>query len=238
MFTVDDRLFVVGVATKATTLEAGRLRSLEIAKGELRGRSKALGEARWQELETSDIYEEREADGTFTIYRLASVKTHGYTALVLDPEQSKEVAKILARIEEKRFREAREQESLELQQTLREKRGAVGWDRFKRAVSSEGLESMCAMARTPESKQDNKSCQTLEELDVQIAQLEADDWRWNKFEKRYDHPPSWLWNTKTERYEPPDPSNKEQFKPLPMECYSGLSWLHFKFLQLIGTCRE
>jgi hypothetical protein len=230
MFAVDDTLFVVGLATKATTLEEGRTRSLEAAKEELRGRSKSLGEAKWQDVDTKDIYEERELDGTFTVWRLVSVKTHGYHAFVLDPEKAQEVARILARTEEKKLKAAKESESKELREEWYRKRLDAA-RLSKRDLNVEGLTRMCGLGTA-------ESCHTLEELDVQIAQLEADGWKWIKHHRQFSRPESWLWNTKMQRYEPPDSNNKDQFKPLPMECYSGLNWLHFKWLQLIGTCRE
>lgn len=233
MFVVDDTLFVVGLATKATTLEEGRAKSLEAAKEELRGRSKMIGEAKWQDVDTKDIYEERESDGTFTVWRLVAVKTHGYNAFILDPEQAKEVSKIIARIEEKQLQTAKSEETAELREQLWMKRNDVA-SHFNRRVDAYNLTWMCNGGRGRK-----ESCETLQELDLQIAQLEADGWKWRgKFERKYEHPPSWLWNTKMQQYEPPDPNNKDQFKPLPMECYSGLTWLHFKWLQLIGTCRQ
>src|SRR5262245_13053075 len=60
MFVVGDHLLVVGVASKAATLEEGRAQSLESAKNELRGRSKILGESNREDVDTKDLYEERE----------------------------------------------------------------------------------------------------------------------------------------------------------------------------------
>jgi hypothetical protein len=232
MFVVDDTLFVVGLATKASTLEEGRARSLEAAKEELRGRSKMIGEAKWQDVDTKDIYEEREPDGTFTVWRLVAVKTHGYNAFILNPEQAKQVAKILSRIEEKKLRAAKDEEIKELGENLKMKRNDVA-SHFNRRVDAYNLTWMC-----DGGKGRRESCETLEELDLQIAQLEAEGWKWSKFRRNFDPPASYLYNMKTKRYEPPDPNNKDQFKPLPHVCYSGLSWIHFKWLQLIGTCRD
>lgn len=74
---VDDTLFVVGVASQVTTREEGRWKSLESAKDELDERS----DKEWSDVETRDLYEEIEPDGTFTFWRLVSVKLGTTTTL-------------------------------------------------------------------------------------------------------------------------------------------------------------
>jgi len=74
---VDDNLFVVGVASQVTTREEGRWKSLESAKDELDERS----DKKWLDVDTRDLYEEIEPDGTFTIWRLVSVKLVTTTTL-------------------------------------------------------------------------------------------------------------------------------------------------------------
>jgi hypothetical protein len=90
---VDDTLFVVGVASQVTTREEGRWKSLESAKDELDARS----EKKWPDVETRDLYEEIEPDGTFTVWRLVSVKLVTTTTLSVADQMPKPTTEPLPR---------------------------------------------------------------------------------------------------------------------------------------------
>ena len=172
MFISEDSVYVVGIATKAPTLEEGRRLSLENAKAELRSRSKAFASATWQDVNTADLYEERGADGTFTTYRLVVMKAHGYNPLLLNLAKAEDVAKMVARREEKKLQAAREAEDKFLREELVDKRHEVAWIVWHKFIDHGQLVAFCK-GGYPES------CETIEELDVLIAQLEAKGYRWH-----------------------------------------------------------
>jgi hypothetical protein len=179
IFVIEDNVYVVGVATKALSLEEGRRRSFESAKAELRGRSKALAEAQWQDVATVDLYEEKETDNTFTTYRLIVVKAHGYSPLVLAPSQGDELAKILARIESKKFQAAREAEDKAIREELFLKRHAAARFTAHPSIHLGNLMAFC-------QKGDKRACETIEDLDVTIARLEVQGYVWNRRTNGYD----------------------------------------------------
>lgn len=100
IFTSEDWLFVVGVATGSTQEEA-RSKSLDAAKRELTGHLKNYSDM--QGLETKELWEEKNtANGTFTTYRLLVLKLRDWTPLLVDKSKVEEVAQILARVEERK----------------------------------------------------------------------------------------------------------------------------------------
>ncbi|MBA5865373.1 MAG: hypothetical protein GDA67_01605 [Nitrospira sp. CR1.3] len=103
MFIHEEWLFVVGVATKAHTIEEGRTRSLDAARGELRGIEPKYLE---QNVETKDMYEEQALDGTYTVYRLIVVKLRDWSPYFVDKDKAEEVARIIERAEERKRLEA------------------------------------------------------------------------------------------------------------------------------------
>ena len=92
-FQVDDTLLVVGVASQATMLEEARWKSLESAKDELADQS----DRKWSGVETSDLYEEIEPDGTFTVWRLVSAKLIATTTLSVAGQMPEPTAERLPR---------------------------------------------------------------------------------------------------------------------------------------------
>jgi hypothetical protein len=175
MFVSGDSLFIVGLATKAPTLEEGRTRSLESAKAELRGRSKALAEAQWQDVDTKELYEEKEPDGTFTVYRLVSVKTQGYSPLLLDPTRAQEVANILARLEAHRLRTAQEAEARAIQERQNRKRMAAVY------YSPRRVDNIYILAASCHEKGERPACEVLDELDVLVLKLEAEGYYFTSY---------------------------------------------------------
>lgn len=123
IFTSEDWLFVVGVATGSTQEEA-RSRSLDAAKQELTGHLKNYSDM--QGLETKELWEEKNpANGTFTTYRLLMLKLRDWTPLLVDKSKVEEVAQILARIEERKAKEATDAEKAKVAKELLLKRAQV-----------------------------------------------------------------------------------------------------------------
>lgn len=123
IFTSEDSLFVVGVATGSTQEEA-RSRSLGAAKRELTEHLKNYSDM--QGLETKELWEEKNsANGTFITYRLLMLKLRDWTPLLVDKSKVEEVAKILAKIEERKAREASDAEKAEAAKKLRLQRAQV-----------------------------------------------------------------------------------------------------------------
>ena len=123
IFTSEDWLFVVGVATGSSQEEA-RSKSLDAAKRELTGHLKNYSDM--QGLETKELWEEKSpANGTFTTYRLLVLKLRDWTPLLVDKSRVEEVAQILARIEERKAKEATDAEKAKAAKTLLLKRAQV-----------------------------------------------------------------------------------------------------------------
>jgi hypothetical protein len=120
IFTSEDWLFVVGVAMGSTQEEA-RSRSLDAAKRELTGHLKNYSDM--QGLETKELWEEKNpANGTFTTYRLLVLKLRDWTPLLVDKSKVEEVAQILARVEERKAKEATDAEKAKAAKELLLKR--------------------------------------------------------------------------------------------------------------------
>ena len=123
IFTSENWLFVVGVATGSTQEEARR-RSLDAAKRELTGHLKNYSDM--QGLETKELWEEKNpANGTFTTYRLLVLKLRDWTPLLVDKSKVEEVAQILARIEEWKAKKATDAEKAKAAKELLFKRAEV-----------------------------------------------------------------------------------------------------------------
>ena len=123
IFTSEDWLFVVGVATGSTQEEA-RSKSLDAAKRELTGHLKNYSDM--QGLETKELWEEKNpANGTFTTYRLLVLKLRDWTPLLVDKSKVEEVAQILARVEERKAKEATDAEKAKAAKELLLKRAEV-----------------------------------------------------------------------------------------------------------------
>lgn len=123
IFTSEDWLFVVGVATGSTQEEA-RSKSLDAAKRELTGHLKNYSDM--QGLETKELWEEKNpANGTFTTYRLLVLKLRDWTPLLVDKSKVEEVAQILARVEERKAKEATDAEKAKAAKNLRLQRAQV-----------------------------------------------------------------------------------------------------------------
>lgn len=123
IFTSEDWLFVVGVATGSTQEEA-RSKSLDAAKRELTGHLKNYSDM--QGLETKELWEEKNsANGTFTTYRLLVLKLRDWTPLLVDKSKVEEVAQILARVEERKAKEATDAEKAKAAKELLLKRAQV-----------------------------------------------------------------------------------------------------------------
>ena len=123
IFTSEDWLFVVGVATGSTQEEA-RSRSLDAAKQELTGHLKNYSDM--QGLETKELWEENNpANGTFTTYRLLVLRLRDWTPLLVDKSKVEEVVQILARIEERKAKEATDAEKAKAAKKLLLQRAQV-----------------------------------------------------------------------------------------------------------------
>ena len=123
IFTSEDWLFVVGVATGSTQEEA-RSRSLDAAKRELTEHLKNYSDM--QGLETKELWEEKNpANGTFTTYRLLVLKLRDWTPLLVDKSKVEEVARILARVEERKAKEATDAEKAKATEKLLLQRAQV-----------------------------------------------------------------------------------------------------------------
>jgi hypothetical protein len=123
IFTSEDWLFVVGVATGSTQEEA-RSKSLDAAKRELTGHLKNYSDM--QGLETKELWEEKNpAIGTFTTYRLLVLRLRDWTPLLVDKSKVEEVAQILARVEERKAKEATDAEKAKAAKELLLKRAEV-----------------------------------------------------------------------------------------------------------------
>ena len=123
IFTSEDWLFVVGVATGSTQEEA-RSRSLDAAKQELTGHLKNYSDM--QGLETKELWEEKNpANGTFTTYRLLVLRLRDWTPLLVDKSKVEEVVQILARIEERKAKEATDAEKAKAAKKLLLQRAQV-----------------------------------------------------------------------------------------------------------------
>lgn len=123
IFTSEDSLFVVGVAAGATQEEA-RSRSLTAAKRELTEHLKSYSDM--QGLETKELWEEKNsANGIFITYRLLVLKLRDWTPLLVDKSKVEEVAKILAKIEERKAKEATDAEKATAAKKLRLQRAQV-----------------------------------------------------------------------------------------------------------------
>jgi hypothetical protein len=123
IFTSEDWLFVVGVAT-GSTQEDARSMSLDAAKRELTGHLKNYSDM--QGLETKELWEEKNpANGTFTTYRLLVLKLRDWTPLLVDKSRVEEIAQILARIEERKAKEATDAEKAKAAKELLLKRAQV-----------------------------------------------------------------------------------------------------------------
>ena len=113
-FVEGDDLFVVGVASKASTAEAGRQQAFEHGKIELMNYAQVTSlEAQGLVIETQMTHEESNSDGTITVYRLLRVPATKLVAI-----QGRLETK--SRAQEQALEKARS-ELLTIQQSLSEK---------------------------------------------------------------------------------------------------------------------
>lgn len=113
-FVEGDDLFVVGVASKASTAEAGRQQAFEHGKIELMNYAQVTSlEAQGLVIETQMTYEEPHPDGTVTVYRLLRVPAAKLVAIQGRLETE-------SRAQEQALEKARS-ELLTIQQSLSEK---------------------------------------------------------------------------------------------------------------------
>jgi len=135
-------LFAVGIASRVASLEEGRARALEAAHHELEA-VKGVDVVKEKVIETKEVFEVREQDGTYSVWRLVMVrlnapdKQHYKTA--------EEIAQILKRAEtERAAKRTADQES----EAIYKRRNAIGKALGLNWPAVSGLEISCERAKS------------------------------------------------------------------------------------------